>query len=270
MGKDDDYREFMKRSAYYKNVFDPKTKFMRAKTSDGSWRVSFDPFFAKYGGDYTEANAWQYTWYVPQDVHGLIDLMGGPEIFTARLDSTFILKGTQDAEKNVEDISGLIGQYAHGNEPSQHIPYLYVYAGKPWKTQEKVSQIINTLYDNTPGGICGNEDCGQLSAWYIFSVMGFYPVNPAEGVYVFGTPMIPEAKINLENGKTFLITAVNCSDKNIYIQSVKLNGRPYSKTYIRHSDIVKGGTLEYTMGPMPNKSWGSDPSDRPQYRNKAQ
>jgi len=269
MGRDGDYREFMKRSAYYKNLFDPNTKFMRAKKSDGTWREPFDPFFAKYGGDYTEGNAWQYTWYVPQDVHGLIGLMGGPETFTARLDSTFILRGTQDAEKNVEDISGLIGQYAHGNEPSQHIPYLYVYAGKPWKTQEKIAQIINTLYDNTPGGICGNEDCGQLSAWYIFSVMGFYPVNPAEGVYVFGTPMIPAATINLENGKTFRITATNYSDKNIYIQSVKLNDKPYSKTYIRHSDIVKGGTLEYTMGPSPNKSWGRDPADQP-YMGKAQ
>lgn len=266
MGKNDDYKEFMKRSAYYKNIFDPKTKFMRARTSDGKWREPFDPFFAKYGGDYTEANAWQYTWYVPQDVHGLIDLMGGPEPFTAKLDSTFILKGTDDATRNVEDISGCIGQYAHGNEPSQHIPYLYDYAGKPWKAQEKVTMIVSTLYDNTPGGICGNEDCGQLSAWYIFTVMGFYPVNPAEGVYVFGTPMVPEAKIDLGNGNTFLITAVNYSGKNIYIQSVKLNGQPYSRSYIRHADIVRGGTLEFTMGPLPNKSFGSDPADQPQSR----
>jgi predicted alpha-1,2-mannosidase len=264
MGKTDDYKEFMKRSAYYKNIFDPKTRFIRAKTSDGNWREPFDPFFAKYGGDYTEANAWQYTWYVPQDVHGLIDLMGGPEAFAAKLDSTFILQGTEDAQRNVEDISGCIGQYAHGNEPSQHIPYLYVYAGMPWKTQEKIAMIVDSLYGNTPGGICGNEDCGQLSAWYIFTVMGFYPVNPAEGVYVFGTPLIPEARIDCGNGNAFLITTVNYSDKNIYIQSVKLNGQPYTKSYIRHADIIKGGTLEYTMGPLPDKKFGSDPADQPQ------
>lgn len=258
MGKTEEARAFMKRSKNYKNVFDPKTSFMRAKKSDGSWREPFDPLYSQYGGDYTEGNAWQYTWYVPHDVPGLIALMGGAHQFVKKLDQLFSIHTDDEKHRLVEDISGLIGQYAHGNEPSQHIAYLYNFAGKPWKTQERIQQVMNNLFDNTPAGICGNEDCGQMSAWFIFSSLGFYPVAPGDGAYIIGKPCLPEAAVYLPGDKQFRMIARDLSDKNIYIQSATLNGRPFNRFSIQHSEIMAGGLLEFRMGPKPNKKWGLD------------
>ncbi|MDT4897377.1 MAG: hypothetical protein QOH25_2454 [Acidobacteriota bacterium] len=257
LGRMDDYAEFNKRAASFRSIYDAATGFMRARKADGSFNQPFDALHAEYGSDYTEGNAWQYTWYVPQDVQGLINLMGGREKFISKLDTLFELKGDAEQFKNVEDIAGLIGQYAHGNEPSQHIAYLYNYAGAPWKTQARIHQIMTGLFNNTPDGISGNEDCGQMSAWYIFSSMGFYPVCPGSLEYVIGKPGLKKAVINLPNGKIFTIIAHNLSDSNIYIQSATLNGRKYERSYIRHEDIIKGGTLVFEMGDAPNREWAS-------------
>lgn len=255
--------EFYKRAQNYRNIFDKETGFMRARKSNGDFREPFDPFYAMYGADYTEGNAWQYSWYVPHDPQGLIDLLGGKGEFVKRLDSLFILETNEEKFKHVEDIAGLIGQYAHGNEPSQHIAYLYTYAGMPWKTQEKIDMIMNNLFDNTPYGICGNEDCGQMSAWYIFSSMGFYPVAPGSNEYVFGTPRLQSAKLNLDNGSVFEIIAENLSDENIYIDEIILNNEVYTKNFIGHDDIIKGGKLIYKMSNKPNKLRGTQENDLP-------
>ncbi|HLA78463.1 MAG TPA: GH92 family glycosyl hydrolase [Vicinamibacteria bacterium] len=263
LGRQDDHRRFLQRAGSFRNIFDPATGFMRAKKTDGSFREPFDPVYAQYGSDYTEGNAWQYSWYVPHDVQGLIDLLGGPDRFVARLDQLFTLQVSEEKYKHVEDISGLIGQYAHGNEPSQHIAYLYSYAGQPWRTQERVRQIMTTLFDNTPEGISGNEDCGQMSAWYIFGALGFYPVSPGSLEYAIGAPQLQRAAIDLGNGKTFTMRAENLSTANLYIQSATLNGQPYGKAYLRHQDIMAGGTLSFVMGPAPNRSWASAPESAP-------
>ena len=263
LGKTADYQHFMKRSAFYTNLFDSKTKFFRAKNKDGKWLTPFNPL--KYGDNgnapYTEGNAWQYLFYVPQDMNNLVTLMGGKNAFCAKLDTMFSLKDAPSAINH--NASGLIGQYAHGNEPSHHVGYLYNFAGQPWKSQKLVAQIQNELYNNTYSGYQGNEDCGQMSSWYIFSAMGFYPVNPANSVYVIGSPTLKSAEIKLENGVSFKITTKNVSKQNVYIQSVKLNGKPYTKTYITHNDIVKGGSLEFEMGKKPNKKWGTAVTDAP-------
>jgi predicted alpha-1,2-mannosidase len=263
LGRDREAAAFDKRARAYRNIFDPATGFMRAKQSNGRFREPFDPLFAQYGGDYTEGNAWQYSWFVPHDVKGLIDLMGGKEKFVQRLDQLFVLKAEDAKYKQVEDIAGLIGQYAHGNEPSQHIAYLYSYAGQPWRTQERIQQIIGTLFDNTPEGLSGNEDCGQMSAWYIFSTLGFYPVSPGRPEYVIGRPGLPRAQLSLPGGKSFTVRALNLSDRNFYIQAVKLNGAPHDLAFIRHRDIVNGGELTFTMGPEPNRSWATAASSAP-------
>ncbi|PWG78243.1 GH92 family glycosyl hydrolase [Pararcticibacter amylolyticus] len=262
LNKTDDYTYFMARSMYYKNLYDSQTGFFRAKNDDGKWVSPFNPL--QYGGNggnpYTEGNAWQYFWYVPQDVKGLISLVGGDKAFITKLDQFFTLKDLPGEVNG--NASGFIGQYAHGNEPSHHAAYLYNYAGQPWKTQAYVAQVLNELYNNSFSGYSGNEDCGQMSSWYIFSAMGFYPVNPANSIYAIGSPVLPKAVIHLP-GKDFTVTTKNPSKKNLYIQSVKLNGKSYNKTYITHQDIVKGGTLEFTMGPQPNKKWGVSADARP-------
>jgi predicted alpha-1,2-mannosidase len=196
-------------------------------------------------------------------VRKLIALMGGPARFVERLDQLFTLQASDEKYKQVEDISGLIGQYAHGNEPSQHIAYLYSYAGQPWRTQERIHQILSTLYDDTPAGIPGNEDCGQMSAWYVFSALGFYPVAPGSLEYVIGRPSLPRAVLHLPSGKTFTVSAENLSEANLYIQSATLRGEPYDRSYIRHEDIVRGGTLTFVMGPRPNPAWASAPASAP-------
>ncbi|MBS7564874.1 GH92 family glycosyl hydrolase [Mucilaginibacter sp. Bleaf8] len=263
MGKQADYTYFNKRGQNYKNYYDPKAGFMRGRLSANAWRTPYSPFISIHEhGDFTEGNGWQYTWLVPQDVEGLIKLLGGEKRFTQKLDSLFIAEGDMGKEKS-PDISGLIGQYAHGNEPSHHITYLYAYAGQPWKTAEKVRFILNNFYTNKTDGIIGNEDVGQMSSWYVLSALGFYPVNPANGNYVFGSPLFDEATIQLPGGKNMRLVARNNSDKNIYIQRVTLNGKSYTKSYITHADLVKGGELVFEMGSKPNLNWGKLQQDRP-------
>ncbi len=264
LGKKEDYALFSKYAGNYRNVFDTKTKFMRGRHADGSWRAPFVPN-EFYRPDYTEADAWQYTWFVPQDMYGLIALMGGADGFATKLDSLFdqdphIIAGTPD-------ITGLMGQYAQGNEPSHGFAYLFNYAGQPYRTQKRVRQIMDTLYNNTADGIPGNDDCGQMSAWYVFGCLGLYPANPADGTYMIGSPLFEEATLHLDqkfyNGATFRIVARNNSHENVYIQSAMLDGQPLHRAWLRQSEIVAGGTLELVMGPEPNKTWGSSPEDLP-------
>lgn len=247
MGKTEDAAYFARRADFYKNLFDSSTQFMRPKKSDGTWKSPFNPsqigHAESVGGDYTEGNAWQYTWHVQHDVPGLIALFGGEEAFLNKLDSLFTLK----LETTQADVTGLIGQYAHGNEPSHHVTYLYALAGRPERTQELIREIFDTQYSPKPNGLCGNDDCGQMSAWYMFSAMGFYPVNPVSGEYVFGAPQLPEFVLHLADGKTFTIKAEGLSEANKYVKSITLNGEPYTKNFISHADIVKGGTLVYQM-----------------------
>ncbi|WP_019188296.1 GH92 family glycosyl hydrolase, partial [Prevotella conceptionensis] len=263
LGKTEDYKYFLKRSQSYKDhYFDKNTGFMRGKTSDGKFREPFDPFNSVHRqDDYTEGNAWQYAWLVPHDVHGLVQCFGGDKPFVAKLDSLFILEGKMGADAS-PDISGLIGQYAHGNEPSHHIIYMYNYVGMPWKAAPKLRQVMNTLYNDGIDGLSGNEDVGQMSAWYILSSMGLYQVEPAGGKYIFGSPLFKKAVVNVGGGKTFTIEAKNNSAKNIYIQSAKLNGKTYTRSYIHYKDIMKGGTLEFVMGEKPS-SFGTKAADRP-------
>jgi len=257
LGHNELYDEFMLRAQFYKNHFDQETGFMRGKNSDGEWKSGFNPLYSNHRDDeYTEGNAWQYSWFVPHDVQGLIDLFGGKDNFGAKLDTLFEQDTRVEGESASADISGLIGQYAHGNEPSHHVAYLYNYIGKPWKTQERVNEILLTLYNNTPDGICGNDDCGQMSAWYVLSSMGFYPVNAADGNFVIGRPLYDKVVIDIGDGKSFTITAENVSDKNMYIQSVRLNGEELNNSYISYNDIMKAGNIHFIMSDKPNKEWG--------------
>lgn len=263
MDKTEDYEYFFKRSKLYKEYYDSSTNFLRGKLSNGLWSEPFNATASSHRKDaYCEGNAWQYLWLVPHDVEGLINLIGSEEEFTNKLDTLFALDSKLGKGAS-PDISGLIGQYAHGNEPSHHITYLYAYAGQQWKTAEKVSQIISELYTNKHDGISGNEDCGQMSAWYVFSSMGFYPVNPQNGAYVFGSPALDEAVIKTNYGKEFKIIAHKLSPANKYIKSVKLNGANYSKSFITHKEILKGGKLEFEMDSVPNKSFGANEIDLP-------
>jgi predicted alpha-1,2-mannosidase len=260
LGYDDDYTLFSRRSQNYRNLFDRSIGFVRGKNGNGVWKPDFNPDYLPSDGasEFTEGNSWHYTFFAPHDIDGLIRLMGGDEAFIEKLDELFVRPGREHV-----DVSGLIGQYAQGNEPCHNYAYLYAYAGAPWKTQEKIAQIVKTLFTDQPDGLCGNNDCGQMSAWYVFSAMGMYPVCPAEPIYVFGTPLFPEVCMNLENGKAFHMVAENLSDTNIYIQSATLNGKPYTKSYIGHADVIDGGKLVFQMGPKPNKQWGFNKKDRP-------
>ncbi|MBU0475332.1 MAG: GH92 family glycosyl hydrolase [Bacteroidetes bacterium] len=257
LGKEEDYKYFIDRAQYYKNVFDPSTNLMRPK-KNGKWFEPFDPY--SVSGNYTEANAWQYSFFVPQDINGLINLMGGTKIFLSKLDELFTTN-PELTGRYQPDITGVIGQYAHGNEPSHHMAYLYNYAGEPQKTQEKIHEIIKTLYSNKPDGLSGNEDCGQMSAWYVLSSAGFYPVCPGDRNYIIGTPNFGKVFINT-SGKQFTVIANNLSDENYYIQSVKLNGKQYPSSYIKYEDIEKGGELVFEMGNKPSE-WGKAPETRP-------
>ena len=249
MGKKEDEAYFAKRANYYKNLFDKRIGFMRPRKSDGKWLDPFNPSAmggAKDGGmDYTEGNAWQYTWHVQHDVPGLIKLFGGKKKFFNKLDSLF----TVPLVSTVSDVSGLIGQYAHGNEPSHHVVYFYTMAGRPERTAELVREIFDTQYLPKPDGLCGNDDCGQMSAWYMFSAMGFYPVDPVSAKYVFGAPQLPSITLNLPDGKTFTVVAENLSKENLYVDKIYLNGKEYKKNYITHQDIVNGGKLVFKMKP---------------------
>jgi predicted alpha-1,2-mannosidase len=264
MGNTDDAALFLKRSHYYRNYFDSTTKFFRGKNEQGAWNQTFGPGRTSHPwiDDYCEGNAWQYTWLVPQDVEGLITLLGGDKAFANRLDEFFKLKIEFDPQ-SPPDISGMIGQYAHGNEPGHHTTYLYTYAGQQWKTAEKIRFILKEQYLDSTDGISGNEDCGQMSAWYIFSSLGFYPVFPASGAYVLGSPLFDKATIHLPKGKTFSLKAEQNSEKNIYIQSIMLNGKPWPNAYITHQQIMQGGTMTVVMGSKPNKKFGQLPVNRP-------
>ena len=264
-GAQDDYQYFLKRSNSFVHYFDKDLQFLRGVDSKGNFRPgTFDPFHSAHlANDYTEGNAWQYTWLVPQNVAGFIDLFGSEESFIQKLDSLFVVEGDL-GEHASPDISGLIGQYAHGNEPSHHVIYMYPYAGQPWKAADRVREVLATMYTDKTDGLSGNEDVGQMSAWYVLSSLGFYQVSPAGGPYVFGSPLFAEATIRLAEGKKLAIIAHNNSATNKYIQSVKLNGQPYHNAYISYEDICKGGKLEFEMGDKPSPTFGVDKANRPQ------
>ncbi len=262
MGRVDVATRFTQRARNWMNVFDNKTGFVRARNSDGKFREPFDPAVAG-NGDYTEGNAWQYSWYVPQDTAELIRRMGGDAPFVRKLDALFDAKVDPASFSNVEDISGLIGFYAHGNEPSHHIGYLYVYAGSPWRTQQRLAQIVASQYRATPDGLAGNDDLGQMSAWLIFTALGFYPVTPGSGEYVIGRPFVSRAVLHLPNGKRFIVVTDNLAEGNGYVRAVRLNGKPLSRTFIRHEEILAGGELRFVMQAQPDKHWGASLSSRP-------
>jgi len=252
LGKDDEYKTFSERAQNYKNIFDPESQFMRGRFRN-TWFAPFDPYEVNF--NYTEANSWQYSFYVPQDISGFINLLGGKDQLEENLDDLFKAE-VETSGRNQADITGLIGQYAHGNEPSHHMAYLYNFVNKPHKTQEKVYQILTELYQNAPDGISGNEDCGQMSAWYVLSSLGFYSVTPASNQYIIGNPLFPKATINLENGKQFTVVAHDISRTNKYIESATLNGKSLDRTFIYHNEVVDGGTLEFQMTDNP-AVWGS-------------
>ncbi|WP_432264609.1 GH92 family glycosyl hydrolase [Autumnicola musiva] len=259
LNKTEDYEYFLERSRAYEKVFDLETKFMRGRdTTENSWREPFDPKFSKHmtETDYTEGNAWQHSWFVLHDTENFVEIFGGADAFTEKLEQLFTESSEITGEEASADISGLIGQYAHGNEPSHHIAYLFNRAGKPWRTQYWVKQILDSQYNTTPNGYSGNEDAGQMSAWYVFSSMGLYPFNPAGASYEIGTPLFEKSTITLDNGKTFVIEAKNVSSENYYIQSAEFNGEPFNRTSISHEEILNGGKLLFEMGNKPNKNWG--------------
>ncbi|UIJ44244.1 GH92 family glycosyl hydrolase [Sphingomonas cannabina] len=263
LGKQDVAAEFRKRAGYWRNSFDAKTGFLRARKADGSFRVPFDPTAINYGSDYTEGNAWQYSWFVPQDQAALFKTMGGDKAAVAKLDAMFDFDNSKIDYSHAEDIAGLIGQYIHGNEPSHHVAYLYNYAGAPWRTQERLKQIVDTMYKPTPDGLSGNDDLGQMSAWLVFTALGFYPVTPGSLEYVIGRPFVDRATLNLPNGKRFTVVADGLSDANRYVGEVLLDGKPLARGYIRHQEIMAGGELRFRMNETPNKSWATSPAARP-------
>jgi predicted alpha-1,2-mannosidase len=255
MGNEKVADEYKKRAENYKNVFKPGLGFAAPRYKDGSWKEDVD-LLSTQGQGFIEGNSWNYSFYVPQDPNQLIKLMGGDKSFVNKMDSLFTMHLPDEFFAETEDVTreGLFGGYVHGNEPSHHIPYLFAWTNQPWKTQYWIREIMNKMYRNNIDGLCGNDDCGQMSAWYIFSAMGFYPVCPGTNQYIIGAPYMPYMKINLENGKTFEIKAPNVSNKNRYIKSVKLNGKPYTKAFISHEDIMNGGEMTYEMSSKPNKN----------------
>lgn len=264
LGRREIAERFLKRAASYRAVFDPKTGFMRGKKADGTWVEPFSPVAVSHRDDpYCEGNAWQWSWSVQHDPAGLVALFGGPAPFAAKLDALFTQSSKLEGGNVSPDISGLLGQLAQGNEPSHHIPYLYAWAGQPWKTQARVRELMATFYMPGPEGLCGNDDCGQMSAWYVFSALGFYPVDPASGVYVLGSPRVKSARLALPGGQALSIRTRNQAPDHVYVQAVTWRGRPLSRPWLRHEELVKGGTLEFTLGPTPNPTWGSHSKDQP-------
>lgn len=262
LGKKDDYEYFFNRSRSYKKYYDPETRFLRAVGTDGKFRLPFNPFFAEHRtNDYTEGNAWQYTFLVPHDVKGLIKLFGSDKAFMSKLDSLFFVEGWA-GDNASPDMSGMTGQYAHGNEPSHHVIYMYNYAGRPDKAAPLLRKMLNEMYLDQPDGLSGNEDVGQMSAWYILSSVGLYQVDPVGGRFVIGSPLFDKATVNVGGGKTFTVVAKNNSDKNIYVQSARLNGKTLKNSYVDFNDIRHGGTLELVMGPKPSK-WATAAACRP-------
>ncbi len=263
LGRNDVAERFEKRAGNWKNVFDIKTGFVHPRLADGSFREPFDPARAGAESGFTEGNAWQYSWYQPQDEAGLIRLLGGDGKLVAKLDAMFDAKVDLKDYADVEDMAGLIGQYVHGNEPSHHLAYLYSYAGQPWRTQERLSQIVASQYKPTPDGLVGNDDLGQMSAWLIFTGLGFYPVAPGSNEYVLGRPFVEHATINLPNGEKFSVVAEHLSPAHPYVESVSLNGKPLDRGFLRHEEIVRGGELRFVMGDKPNTTWATGAAARP-------
>jgi predicted alpha-1,2-mannosidase len=256
LGREDDAARYDERARHYRTLFDPDLGFMRGRNLDGSWRSPFNPRYSTLKQhEYTEGNAWQYSWYVPHDVPGLIALHGGVRPFAAKLDSLFEQSSDLEGTGATGDVTGLIGLYAHGNEPSHHIAYLYNHAGQAWKTQAFVRRIMREMYSDRRDGLSGNEDCGQMSAWYVLSAMGFYPLNPCGGVYEIGSPVLHRAEIMLEGGRSFIVAVENNSRENVYVQSAVLNGTALTAPRIRHEDVMRGGQLTLRMGPQPSKLW---------------
>ncbi|MCK5146901.1 GH92 family glycosyl hydrolase [bacterium] len=252
LNEDETCKEYLYRAQFYKNIYNPETGFMQAKLN-GMWQTPFDP--AEVNFHFTEANSWQYSFFVPHDISGMIDLMGGKAALSSKLDVLFTAS-TETSGRKQADITGLIGQYAHGNEPSHHMAYLYNYADQPWKTQKRVSEILNLLYSDQSDGLCGNEDCGQMSAWYVLSAMGFYSITPGDDIYAIGSPLFNKVTINLENGNCFVIEADNPGVDNPYIKSATLNGYTFDQTYLKHETIMNGGHLKFSMDNTPDKKWG--------------
>jgi len=263
MGRQDVAARFEKRAGNWRNSFDAKTGFLRARKSDGTFREPFDPTAINYGSDYTEGNAWQYSWFVPQDQAAMFGLLGGDAAAVAKLDRMFDYDNSRIDYSHAEDIAGLIGQYIHGNEPSHHVAYLYAYAGQPWRTQERLAQIVASQYKATPDGLSGNDDLGQMSAWLVFTALGFYPVAPGSNQYVIGRPFVDAATLALPNGKRFRIVADGLSAANRYVGGVTLNGRALERVYLTHAEIMAGGELRFRMQAAPNRSWGTGPAARP-------
>ncbi|GAL68416.1 alpha-1,2-mannosidase [Jejuia pallidilutea] len=258
LGKEEDYEVYMERAGRYAKYFDKETKFMRGVLSDGSWRTPFDPRASSHRkDDYCEGNAWQWTWFVPHDVDGLVGLMGGKEEFSVKLNQFFTMDSEITGEDTSNDISGFVGQYAHGNEPGHHITHMFNYVGQPWKTQELVDTVLQTLYFNDPNGLAGNEDCGAMSAWYILNAIGIYSFCPGDPQYSIGRPLFDEVIFNLKDGKNFRLKTINNSTENKYVQSVLLNGKALESPFISHENIIKGGDMEIVMGPEPNKNFGA-------------
>ncbi|UNK42797.1 GH92 family glycosyl hydrolase [Luteimonas sp. S4-F44] len=263
MGREDVARDFTRRAGNWRNAFDPATGFMRARNRDGSFRVPFDPTASGYGTDYTEGNAWQYSWYVPHDVAGLAAAHGGADALLDKLDAVFEADVDPAIFEHMEDITGLIGWYAHGNEPSHHVAYLYAYAGQPWRTQARLGTIMASQYADRPDGLAGNDDLGQMSAWYLFTALGFYPVAPGSGEYVIGRPFLPRAALDLPNGKRFTIVADGLAEGHGYIGAATLNGQPLRRAFLRHDEILAGGELRFTMQATPNRDWPGADAEAP-------
>ncbi len=256
MGRQDIAATFGTRAANWRHAFDPATGFMRARLRDGRFREPFDATASGYGSDYTEGNAWQYSWYVPQDVAGLAQAHGGADTLLDRIDQVFDAKVDPKIFEHMEDITGLIGWYAHGNEPSHHLAYLYAHAGQPWRTQARLGHIMDTQYAARPDGLAGNDDLGQMSAWYVFTALGFYPVAPASNEYIIGRPFLPRATLNLPNGKRFTVIAEGLDEAHPYIGSATLDGKPLDRAFLRHAEIMAGGELRFRMQAEPNREWG--------------
>lgn len=267
LGKSADYEKFSKRAQAYQHIFDKKTGFMRARNSDGTFATPFDPYLSEHDevkAQYVEGNAWQHSFFVPHDVRGLGKLYGGNDKLSEKLDSLFSVSSELTGGNTSPDVSGMIGQYAHGNEPSHHIAYMYSYFGEPWKTQLRVRQIVDSMYHDQPNGYAGNEDCGQMSVWAVWSIAGLYPANPVSGEYIIGSPVADEVVFKLGDGNELRCKAINNSKENIYVQEVKFNGKKYNKTYFKHQDIINGGEIELIMGNEPNKKWGKKKDSWPQ------
>ena len=264
MGRKEEAAAFDRRAVSWKNLFDPDTRFLRARNADGSFPPDFDAM-STHGQGYIEGNAWNYSLFVPHDAAGLIALLGGPEKLVDWLDGLFVMEVDDDSIADTEDVTraGMIGAYVHGNEPSHHVPYLYCYAGQPWKTQARVRQIMDEMYRPVPDGLCGNDDCGQMSAWYVFSALGFYPVAPTSNQYVLGSPAVRRAEITFGGGRTFVVVAENQAPDHVYVREVRLDGVSLDRNFITHDEVVRGGELRFVMSDQPNRKRGTDTEARP-------